>query len=70
MWIASFYNFKRTADFLISKKADPNIPDKKGFTPLMIAAQRGNLEIIALLLNAGADEKLMNKVTDSSSLES
>ncbi|CAD8188687.1 unnamed protein product [Paramecium pentaurelia] len=65
LWICSFYNYRRTADFLLNHGADVNQQDKKGFSPLMIAAQRGNLETVALLLNAKANIQLLNKNQDT-----
>jgi ankyrin repeat protein len=40
---------------LIEAGADVNAPNVDGDTPLMAAAQRGNLEAAELLINAGAD---------------
>lgn len=37
--------------------ANPNQSDKRGMTPLMYAARTDNLDIIAILLGAGADPK-------------
>jgi len=34
-----------------------------GFTPLYMAAQENHVEIVRLLLNAGADTELPTKVT-------
>ena len=40
---------------LISRGADVNLPDEHGFSPLFVAARRGHLDIIQLLLESGAD---------------
>ena len=40
--------------FLTAKGANPNIRDKKGVTPLMIASQLGFLEGVQALIDAGA----------------
>ena len=40
---------------LISRGADVNLPDEHGFSPLFVAARRGHLNIIQLLLESGAD---------------
>jgi ankyrin repeat protein len=40
---------------LLKAKADPNRADKVGVRPLMRAAMKGNLEMLKLLLDAGAD---------------
>ena len=43
---------------LLAAGASPDTPGSLGWTPLMCAAERENVEIIELLLEAGAD---MNK---------
>jgi ankyrin repeat protein len=40
---------------LIARGADPSLGDRKGFTPLHLAAQEGALRVAELLLDAGAD---------------
>ena len=46
---------------LLEHGADPNIQDKLGGTPLHYAAFRGaNVEIINVLLDAGADPRIKN----------
>lgn len=47
---------------LMSLKVDVNLVDTKGLTPLMIAAYKGNKEIIDLLLTSGADPSLKSKI--------
>ena len=44
----------KIAQALIEKGVDVNVKDWKGFTPLEIAVQNGNKEIVSLLRNAGA----------------
>lgn len=46
---------------LIEKKADINNKEDNGFTPLMLAAMRGNIQVAALLLEKGADMNAVNK---------
>ena len=46
--------------FFLSKGANPNLKDKKGNTPLILAFQNGNKNIINLLLKANADMDLIN----------
>lgn len=41
--------------------ANGEIPDRSGFTPLHRAVQNGNLELVQLLLNAGAPVDALNK---------
>ncbi|MBF0385713.1 MAG: ankyrin repeat domain-containing protein [Candidatus Omnitrophica bacterium] len=52
---ASWWNYPRIVEFLIQKKADVNLPDKEGISPLMHAARRNNLDIIKILFKNGAD---------------
>ena len=44
---------------LLGAGADPDLPDSRGWTPLMLAAHRGDLESARLLLEAGADPQLV-----------
>jgi ankyrin repeat protein len=41
--------------FLLDCGADPNVPDIKGRSPLMTAVHHRNREVVALLLESGAD---------------
>ncbi|WP_338872034.1 ankyrin repeat domain-containing protein [Myxococcus stipitatus] len=45
--------------------ADPNPFDDEGQTPLMVAARAGDVELMGLLLDAGADSSLTNAVGES-----
>jgi ankyrin repeat protein len=40
---------------LIDKGANVNAKSRDGFTPLHVAAMRGNLPVVELLLESGAD---------------
>jgi ankyrin repeat protein len=42
-----------------------NSQDEDGFTPLHIASQSGQVEVVAKLLNAGADSQIMNFSEDT-----
>lgn len=46
---------------LLNAKADPNIQDRKGNTPLMIAAKKRNLVLVKTFLSANADLDTRNK---------
>jgi ankyrin repeat protein len=40
---------------LLERSANPTLADKLGKTPLMIAAMRGHLAVVKVLLEKGAD---------------
>ncbi len=42
-----------------------NIPDKNGFTPLHVAAQRGYADLVTVLMNSGANLDALSKNGDS-----
>ncbi|XP_035473487.1 ankyrin repeat and EF-hand domain-containing protein 1a isoform X3 [Scophthalmus maximus] len=46
--------------YLLSRGADPNIQDKKGRTPVMLAAELGNEAILVLLAENNADLRLQD----------
>ena len=46
--------------YLLSKGANPNLTKEGGWTPLMYAANNGNVESLQLLLDAGADLTIVN----------
>ncbi|XP_074112621.1 transient receptor potential cation channel subfamily A member 1-like [Cotesia typhae] len=52
-------------DYLLQKKANPNINVKIYGTPLHLAIKKGNLEIIQLLLKNGADMNLQGDISDN-----
>ena len=52
---ASLYGNDSVIPFLIRAGLDVNSPDSAGRTPLMLAAQRGELNAVKTLLAAGAD---------------
>lgn len=54
------YN-KELVEYLLKKKADPNIADSTGSTPLFWAVKFGNKELISLLLKYKADKSIKDK---------
>ena len=56
--VASKYNNADVIPFLIQQGLDVNTPTTYGSTPLMLAAERGNLEAAKALLAAGADTSI------------
>jgi ankyrin repeat protein len=48
--------FVGDAEILLNElNADPNQPERDGWSPLMFAANSGNVDMVTLLLRAGAD---------------
>jgi ankyrin repeat protein len=56
-WAASRGDFPEVISTLVAFKADPDIPDVMGITPLMRASLMGHANSVAVLLTVGADEK-------------
>ncbi len=42
-------------------RANPNIPDNEGTTPLCVASSVGNKEVVEILVSANADVRKANK---------
>lgn len=55
------YN-KELAELLLQKKANPNIADSTGTTPLIWAVKRGNEELTQLLLQNNADRTMKDEM--------
>jgi uncharacterized protein len=53
--IASAYSSSDAAMALLDGGADPNVADRKGYTPLHIAAERGQLDLAKKLISKGAN---------------
>jgi Flp pilus assembly protein TadD len=53
--LATNKNRVATVRYLLDLKANPNIGDRNGWTPLLSAADEGNREIVDMLLQRGAD---------------
>lgn len=56
-----FKGDKNITQKLLQNKADPNIANASGVTPLMYAVQAQNKEMVELLLNNKADKKQSDK---------
>ncbi|KAF3200935.1 hypothetical protein TWF679_000560 [Orbilia oligospora] len=57
----------KTVKLLLDHKADTNLYNKRGLTPLLEAARVGNLEIVNILLERGANTEFRSIGTSSSS---
>ena len=53
---AAFLNLKEIVQLLLAKKADVNIKDDDGKTPLTIATENGHKEVADQLRKVGAKE--------------
>ena len=63
---ASSGPFAETVDLLVKRGADPNVQGTlEGFTPLMTAAAEGLVDVVRLLLAAGADRAIEDKDGDT-----
>jgi len=52
---------------LLRRRADPNIRNNLGFSPLMMAAREGQSETAQVLIEGGADRRLRNKRRETAS---
>eukprot|EP01130_Rhizamoeba_saxonica_P014344 TRINITY_DN6260_c0_g1_i1.p1 TRINITY_DN6260_c0_g1~~TRINITY_DN6260_c0_g1_i1.p1 ORF type:complete len:1214 (-),score=247.54 TRINITY_DN6260_c0_g1_i1:28-3669(-) len=63
---AAACNNSQPIEFLLNKtKVDPNATDKKGITPLMIAAKHGKSEVAKTLLDIDVVKEKIEYLTDS-----
>ena len=58
--VAAEYDQAEVVRVLVENKADPNMESRCAEAPLIIAAMKGNEEIVKLLLAAGADPRIWN----------
>jgi len=66
--VASFNGQVAAAQQLLISDADPSLTDKQGFDALTIAAGRDDLEMLRVLLSAGADADAVTGPTGGSAL--
>jgi ankyrin repeat protein len=59
---AAIFGLTETGKILIEAKADVNCTTKSGETPLHLCAEKGKIEFVKLLLEAGARTDLRDKV--------
>lgn len=57
------------AEILIARKADVNATDSRGQTPLILAVQKRDLPMVRLLLEAGADPKIADRIAGYSAFD-
>lgn len=55
---AADYNQIEIIEYLLSKGANINLPDKHGITPLLASVYESNTECVRLLIKKGADKNL------------
>lgn len=60
MFLLSLFLLTELVTFLLSKGADPNVQDKRGRAPIMLAAELGNHPIVSLLAHSEANLRLLD----------
>lgn len=61
IWIAAEENLPALVSLLVDHGAKVDNPNKGGWTPLMIAANKGHQEVVAILLLSGADPSIITR---------
>jgi ankyrin repeat protein len=59
---AVLWNNNKLVKLLLRKNVNLNAKDKEGYTPLMLAAVFGYLEVCQILIDAGADSTMKNNL--------
>ncbi|KAL7928822.1 hypothetical protein V8C35DRAFT_317137 [Trichoderma chlorosporum] len=66
LWMAAMLGYDAVVKVLVRRKdVDVNSISKSGISPLFIASSRGHLEIVGILLKAGADPHLVDENGDT-----
>jgi ankyrin repeat protein len=63
---AAQLGFQQGAELLLGQRANVNLANNSGETPLIIAVQQRNTVMVRLLLAAGADPKLPDRIAGKS----
>lgn len=58
--LASHNGYIKIAKLLIDNKADINLADKVGYTPLILASSAGHSNIVKILIKSNADVNISN----------
>jgi len=66
LMIASLLGFEGGVQTLVDRRANVNLANNRGETPLIIAVQRQNLPMVRLLLSLGANPAQPDRVTGMS----
>jgi len=64
--IAALLGFTEGAELLLGRKAQVDLTNNSGETPLIIAVQQRNVPMVRMLLNNGADPKLSDRIAGKS----
>lgn len=59
--LAAVANNLDMAEFLLNRRASPNVQDKMGRTPVMLAAELGHDEMVSLLVKNKANVNLLDQ---------
>ncbi len=62
LFLSVLYGVNDVTEFLLSLKANCDIPSANGQTPLFLSVENSNYKIINLLLEAGANPNIGNNV--------
>ncbi|MET0376985.1 MAG: ankyrin repeat domain-containing protein [Rhizorhabdus sp.] len=66
---AALLGFQEGAELLVGQRAQVNLANNSGETPLIIAVQQRNTPMVRFLLTNGADPKLADRIAGKSALD-